>query len=171
MNVIETVEKGIEKHKQGDYSGAIELFLNALESFQEATHPQKTTLYFNLALAYWKLENFELAERYFKSSIENNKNFTMPYHELGKLYYDLKKYDKALEILNEGLQITLKDPSLNYYIAEVYFKLNKYKKAKNYAEICIDLFPNYKFKENAKKLLKECNRKIKKGWLSNLTNH
>lgn len=90
-----TVELGEVHLNQGNFTAALEEFLNA-----EKVLPNDPYLHNDIGIAYMGKERFALAEEHFKLSIALNPDYIPAKNNLGAAYLKQKKYDKAIECYN-----------------------------------------------------------------------
>ncbi|MCK5170168.1 MAG: tetratricopeptide repeat protein, partial [Bacteroidales bacterium] len=105
-------------------------------------------------------ENYNNSLELFKKS-NNLKGIALNYLNIGEIYYELGKYDKATEFLNKSLEISEQIEDKNM-IAECYYtislletKQNNYKLAEEYCLKSIDFFKNNNALDNQRKSLEQ----------------
>lgn len=90
---------GLGKFSQGDFSGAVAEYSNAIK-----INPKRGGLYLQRGLAYLEQNNYQLALDDFNTAFENDKaNKTAILVCRGRAFSGLKKYDLALADLNEAV--------------------------------------------------------------------
>ncbi|MGM0408590.1 MAG: tetratricopeptide repeat-containing sensor histidine kinase [Bacteroidota bacterium] len=122
----------------GDYSTALEINLNLKELVEREKSTESYYFTYNLlALSYQTLMEYELAEKFYKKSIELAlKDSSEAYAgivlaNMGKLYYDQNKLDTALNYYEKGVKIEEKYQLYanagNSYntIANIYLKMDQ----------------------------------------------
>ena len=88
-------EIGIEKAKSGNYDSAEKLFLEALD-----LEPQNPTIITNLGLNQQVQNNYDKAMKYYEKALfVSDSTYHIASVNLGKLYYQTKKYEKGIKIL------------------------------------------------------------------------
>ena len=80
---------------------------------------------FNIGVFNKKLGNLELAEEYYKKSIEENPYYPYSYLNYAVMYREKEEYDKAIEIINEGIADNEDEGFLYYNRACFYVGINK----------------------------------------------
>lgn len=109
--------EGATHFAQGEVGLAMKCFDQALELY-----PLNIQAMYNLGLCNTKLENFKKAEMLFMRAVQINHNFLECYLNLAGIYYNQKKYNKALVYYKLG-ETKLKDYPNNYTnIGDIYLK-------------------------------------------------
>lgn len=85
-------------------------FDDALKVLSEAvamkpTHPMVPRAYFNMALAYRRLQTPKEAERVLRLCIERFPSFPLAYGELGDMLADLARFDEALALFDRSVKV------------------------------------------------------------------
>ncbi len=80
---------------------------------------------FNLGVFYKKLGNLDLAEEYYKKSIEENPYYPYSYLNYAVMYREKEDYFKAIDIINEGILQNEDEGFLYYNRACFYVGINK----------------------------------------------
>ena len=86
--------------EHGQYEPAVEYLKNALDM-----DPELLPLYNLIAIALRKLDRFETAEQYFLRASEYMRMEPSLYFNIGRLYVDWKKWDKAIKAANAALRL------------------------------------------------------------------
>lgn len=86
--------------------------------------------YYWIAYSYNKLNETNLAIKYYEKSLKLNADFLNIFIELGLLYYKINKINKALKIFEDGLNIYIDDEKLIFNKIILELKLNMFEKAK-----------------------------------------
>ncbi|KXB47807.1 hypothetical protein HMPREF3188_00400 [Tissierellia bacterium KA00581] len=86
--------------------------------------------YYWIAYSYNKLNETNLAIKYYEKSLKLNADFLNIFIELGLLYYKINKINKALKIFEDGLNIYIDDEKLMFNKIILELKLNMFEKAK-----------------------------------------
>jgi tetratricopeptide (TPR) repeat protein len=77
--------------------------ISQLQSFLEQS-PADCFLHHALALEYMKLGRFADAEKHFEINLKNDPSYVATYYHLGKLLSDLGNTQKAISVLEAGMQ-------------------------------------------------------------------
>ncbi len=106
-----------EAYRNGEYDKAIELYKKAIEQ-----NPENTKLYYNLGNALAKNGNSEEAIRFyeqFKTMTDDPEQRAMADYNIGNIYSETKKWDKAVDSYKNSLryQPLDQDAKQNYEIA------------------------------------------------------
>src|SRR4030042_3460793 len=110
---IDSFNSGVSLIKQGDSKGSIEKFKLAIELMPDRVDGHK-----NLAYSYTHANNDSMAIETYKSAIQVAPDDLELKSFLGLLYYKTKKFDKAVEVLQEV--VTKADPSTQEYSEALY---------------------------------------------------
>jgi tetratricopeptide (TPR) repeat protein len=121
--IIEINNKDLSKHLQlaylyeekGDKIFSINALKNAIKLF-----PKNQEVTFYLGLAYFEIDEFKLALKYFLKNIEYNPNDDKALYRIGIIYDILGNQDKALKYFKKLLDVKPKDPSASNYIAYLF---------------------------------------------------
>jgi tetratricopeptide (TPR) repeat protein len=84
----------------GQYEAAVEYLKNALEM-----NPELLPLYNLIAIALRKLDRFEVAEQYYLRATEYMSMDPTLYFNIGRLYVDWKKWEKAIKAAHAALRL------------------------------------------------------------------
>ncbi|MBW1297892.1 tetratricopeptide repeat-containing sensor histidine kinase [Aquimarina litoralis] len=134
-----TIEQG-----RGNSEKAIDHILEANLYFERIKDSLVlSSLYNNLANIYSDIDNYELAEEYYKKSIVLKKKFRpnkigSALNNLALIYIDIGKIDEAKKLINEALEVSKKnnrtlDKAMAYTRLANLYKANKeYEKSKKY---------------------------------------
>lgn len=98
-NIESLTQLGVSKYNQGDYSGAITTYLEALE-----IDSRNTAVINSLGNVYRDQKNFEKAQKEYEKAIQINPFFSPAYTNLAIMLFDLGKKADALEIVQKGLE-------------------------------------------------------------------
>ncbi|MCD4780600.1 MAG: tetratricopeptide repeat protein [Candidatus Omnitrophica bacterium] len=161
MNIKKIVQKGIELHEKGNYDKALEYYSKALQK-HHMSDQGKAIIFFNMGISFWKKDDFKTTENYYLMAIEHDNELVPAYIDLGKLYYDLGRYEKAKKYFLRGLVL---DPVCSFAfqgMAIVSYSLKDYSKAIHYAEKCLKHCQDEKLKSELKKLMDDCNMELNK---------
>ena len=80
---------------------------------------------FNMGVFNKKLGNLELAEEYYKKSIEQNQYYPYSYLNYAVMYREKEDFKRAIEIINEGIAENEYEGFLYYNRACFYVGVNK----------------------------------------------
>ena len=144
INFLIFIETGRGRmyYMQGDYEGAINHYLRALELCEDYGISSRISHhYVNIGSAYMGLYDIASAESYFIRSIEFDEDSSLlaraiAYSNLGKCSITRGKFDKAIQELNLSRELFLKNnpndffnlSSVENYLAELYSRIEKEKK-------------------------------------------
>ncbi len=127
-----------------------------------------------LAKAYGNLQYYEEAEMWGLKTLEEIPDSRTPYVELVRIYYNQKKYEKALEYGLEGLKIDKRnkyitediscwDGTIEDYVSLCYYYLKDYDKAIEYIDKDIEQNPNIqRLKDNRNLFIKKKEQSLQK---------
>lgn len=118
----EYVEKGMKAHDSGDYKGAIEEYGNALK-----IHPSSMQALYEMGFSYYYLKDYDGAITCFQKAVDARQdtfNVAMIYSIWGSLLDDMAEPDKAITILNKGLEIDSL-PTLLFNKGVIYTRMAK----------------------------------------------
>jgi glycosyltransferase involved in cell wall biosynthesis len=91
---------------------------------------------FNIAKTYFALNDFENAEKYFEKALDNTNKTGVIYpatlNYYASLLYQIKKFDKVIELCNESLKINNNQAFANYILGDTYHELHHYDKSLNH---------------------------------------
>ena len=134
-------------------------FDQALKELQgvlaDLTYPTPEKAYFNIGLVYFRKGDFEKAKLNFVQAIKQNRRFCPAHSFYGQSEYQLKEYQKATDVFDNGM-IVCPDLSdeFRYHGALAYFRLGKSEQAIARMEELIKLNPESPNAEKAKAMLK-----------------
>jgi len=125
--------------KQGDFDSAIvNLKLAQKLNAASSVNAEDITVYNNLALAYSKKGEIDLALRNYKKVIEKDSTNFKAYANIGNLYTEKKKLKEALTYLNKAISLNPNYVLTHYFIGNYRLKsgdydlaIASYKKAKS----------------------------------------
>ena len=98
---VKRIEKGLKYESKGKIEKANKMYSESIEFLLKANKKRKISpdLFFYLGFAYNKLKKFSDAEIYYVLGLTLEPNHSMINKNLGLLYLDQKKIDKAEKIL------------------------------------------------------------------------
>jgi len=134
INNISNYEKAIE-YLEGDVVKAIKIFVDLLEKF-----PDNPLIYYYLAVAYRKLENYEKAIYYLNESLERETGIYEVIVELGINYACLNQFEEAIKYFKKAFEAT-KEVEVCTNIVMCYLNLNKIEEAKIHLELAKKINP------------------------------
>ena len=95
--------------KENNFKEVIKCYIQALKY-----SPDNWEIMHNLGLAYYNIENLDMAIQSCEASLALNKNNTRSWHQLGKIYHDQGNYRSSVNAINEAIRINPLDYQ-NYY--------------------------------------------------------
>lgn len=125
---------------KGNYEAAKDYFLRTIEIY-----PNDAETFYNLAkILTDHVLDFELGEKYYRIAIQLEPDFYMAYNNLASIYLRHQNYNKAIEILEAGLEKNPNDYVTLYNLGMLYFNYRKdHIIAKKYFRKSIRLNNNY----------------------------
>ena len=134
---------GVSSFHVGDYDDAESYLLKTLEN-----HPNQTEAQFYLGLIYKGKKDQESAIRMFDNARRDGRFSLKSLHMLGEIYFENGGYDKAVEMLEQGVGRLKNDDedslSYRYLLAESYEMQNKIKEAVYHWELISKKNPDYR---------------------------
>ena len=85
--------------------------------------------YFYLGLANFRLENDDLAIKYFNTVIQIDPEFSSPYYYIAGIYYFTGKYEKAIPYYKKCVELDDKDSQAYQWLGFIYEELGNYQEA------------------------------------------
>lgn len=80
--------------------------------------PADPFLKYALATEYLKMDNPDMALKYFQDLVSNHEDYVGTYYHLGKLYETLGRRDDALRVYQQGIEVARKARN-NHAMAEL----------------------------------------------------
>ncbi|MGL4774176.1 MAG: tetratricopeptide repeat protein [Clostridium sp.] len=128
INNVTTYEKGIEMLENSPEK-ALGLFLSLLDNFDE-----NPLIYYYIAIAYRRLENYEKAIYYLRESIERESGILEVVVELGLNYACIGMYEEAITYFKKAFEAS-RDVEICTNIVMCYLNLGNDVDAKKHLEI------------------------------------
>lgn len=141
-----------------------------LKVTKDLTYGFQFRTYFNLGIIERERGNTAKAFDYFKKSLKVQSGYCPSNLEIGKIYYERKKYNKALKSFKDasyGKCYDLADP--HYYQALTYLKLDQFELAKVKLEDLISRFSLTNYETMARTQLRQIKNLQKREYLENQT--
>jgi len=105
--------------------------------------PQKIRPVINIAQAYTKIGNFDLAIEYYEKAQDLNPNVFAVNYNLGNLYFVRGREEDALRLLNTAALISPKTPETHGLLGEIYLKRKQIELARFHLNLAVEIKPNY----------------------------
>jgi len=128
-----------------------------IESDNKASAVSEPEKYYNLALNFYKNNNYDEAEKAFLKVTELKPDFYYAFYNLGNLYYKKEDYYKALDYFNKAMDLNPSNPDVYYNVAATLELLNNKTLAKKFYAKCFELNPSDKQAQAAAERLEESN--------------
>lgn len=129
--------------EQGNYRAAIHEYNVGIR-----LDPTFAQSYFAKGVAYNKMKRPQDAIKSLEKAVKVNSKYEPPLFELGKIYYDQKKYDRAKEYFNKSIALFETSADSYYYLGLSEEKTGNTAAAKKAYEQALSYIPDY---DNAKK--------------------
>ena len=113
----------------------------------------------DLGVAYEQKGDFDLAGKEFEKAIKKNKDWVIPYLNLGHLYYRQGKLDQAESALREGLRVKGSHPDLLNNLAWVLMDKGQLKEAKALIDKVIAIDDKEEYQDTRQEILNRMNEK------------
>jgi Tfp pilus assembly protein PilF len=113
----------------------------------------------DLGVAYEQKGDFDLAGMEFEKAIKKNKDWVIPYLNLGHLYYRQGKLDQAEATLRQGLRIKGDHPDLLNNLAWVLMEKGQLKEAKTLIDKAIAIEDKEEYQDTREEILNRMNGK------------
>jgi Tfp pilus assembly protein PilF len=107
----------------------------------------------DLGVAYEKKGDFDPAGKEFEKAIKKNKDWVIPYLNLGHLYYRQGKLDQAEAALREGLRVKGDHPDLLNNLAWVLMEKGQLKDAKALIDRAIAIDDKEEYEDTRQEIL------------------
>ena len=113
----------------------------------------------DLGVAYEEKGNFDLAGKEYEKAIKKNKDWVIPYLNLGHLYYRQDKLDQAERALREGLRIKGDHPELLNNLAWVLMEKGQLKDAKALIDKAIAIEDKEEYQDTRQEIIERLKEK------------
>jgi Flp pilus assembly protein TadD len=113
----------------------------------------------DLGVAYEQKGEFDLAGKEFEKAIKMNKDWVIPYLNLGHLYYRQDKLDQAETTLRQGLRIKGDHPDLLNNLAWVLMEKGQLMEAKTLIDKAIAVENKEEYQDTRQEILNRMNEK------------
>jgi len=113
----------------------------------------------DLGVAYEEKGNFDLAGKEYEKAIKKNREWVIPYLNLGHLYYRQDKLDQAERALREGLRIKGDHPELLNNLAWVLMEKGQLKDAKALIDKAIAIEDKEEYQDTRQEILERLKEK------------
>ncbi|OPY93032.1 MAG: Tetratricopeptide repeat protein [Syntrophaceae bacterium PtaU1.Bin231] len=112
----------------------------------------------DLGVAYEEKGDFGLAEKEFEKALKKNREWVIPYLNLGHLYYRQDKLDKAENILREGLRAKGDHPDLLNNLAWVLMEKGRLEHARYLIDKAIAIEDKEEYRDTRREILERMKR-------------
>jgi tetratricopeptide (TPR) repeat protein len=146
INNVSNYELAIE-HLEDDPVKSIKLLVDLLDKF-----PENPLVYYYLAVAYRKLENYDKAVYYLNESLEIETGIYEVIIELGINYACLNDFETAIKYFKKAFEAT-KEVEVCTNIVMCYLNLNNIKEAKIHLELAKNINPEDEIVKELEKIL------------------
>ena len=145
------VGKGIVLIAMERYDEAI---VELRKSLENIVFHEPESAYYNIAVAYSKMNNYEAAAENLKTAIRLNQMYIPPYIELARIYKKMGRIDLSEGILQELLEQLPELAQAHYMLGMIYLEQKRYLAAKMEFNEVIRLVPDTPLAREAEKYLK-----------------
>ncbi len=128
---------GLAWKDQGRLDEAIEAYGIALQM-----RPLLTEAHLNLGVAQFLKGQYEAAERCFQEAIAANRDYTLAYLSLGKLYEHLERWPESMGAYQEALRCDPSNPALHLNVGVLLARMGNVRALEAF-ERAIRLYPEY----------------------------
>ena len=119
-----------EKYELLDQQGQYESIINSIKESDESSYMARD--YFYLGLAYFRLENDDEAQKYFKLAIQKAPDFSRAYYYLAGSYYYTNNLSEAIKNFQKCIELNKKDSKSYKMLGVIFEKKGDYKTALEY---------------------------------------
>jgi Tfp pilus assembly protein PilF len=113
----------------------------------------------DLGVAYEEKGDFALAEKEYEKAIKRNREWVIPYLNLGHLYYRQDKLDQAERALREGLRVKGDHPDLLNNLAWVLMEKGQLVEAKALIDKAIAIDDKEEYQDTRREILERVKKK------------
>jgi Flp pilus assembly protein TadD len=113
----------------------------------------------DLGVAYEQKGDFGLAEKEYDKALKKNREWVIPYLNLGHLYYRQDRLDKAENILREGLRIKGDHPDLLNNLAWVLMEKGRLEHAQYLIDKAISIDDKEEYRDTRREILERMKEK------------
>src|SRR5512136_824396 len=113
----------------------------------------------DLGVAYEEKGDFNLAGKEYEKAIKKNRDWVIPYLNLGHLYYRQDKLDQAERALREGLRVKGDHPDLLNNLAWVLMEKGQFKEAKTLIDKAIAIEDKEEYQDTRREILEKVKEK------------
>jgi Flp pilus assembly protein TadD len=113
----------------------------------------------DLGVAYEEKGNFDLAGKEYEKAIKKNREWVIPYLNLGHLYYRQDKLDQAERALREGLRVKGDHPDLLNNLAWVLMEKGQLKDARALIDKAIAIEDKEEYRDTRQEILERLKEK------------
>jgi lipopolysaccharide biosynthesis regulator YciM len=131
-------------NESGRYQEAVDILKGVLK-FESRDLPGKLfeEAYIQLGIAHHKRGQYELAESYYIKAMQIPGTYSAaPQHNLGCLYYDIARYDRAIYWLQQALRFQPDLPEIYHLLSMCYEALGKHAKVIEILSKAIEVAPD-----------------------------
>jgi Tfp pilus assembly protein PilF len=107
----------------------------------------------DLGVAYEEKGNYPLAEKEYEKAIKKNRDWVIPYLNLGHLYYRQNRLDQAERALREGLRVKGDHPDLLNNLAWVLMEKGQLKEAQALIDKAIAIEDKEEYRDTREEIL------------------
>jgi len=113
----------------------------------------------DLGVAYEEKGDFALAGKEYEKAIKKNRDWVIPYLNLGHLYYRQDKLDQAERALRDGLRVKGDHPDLLNNLAWVLMEKGQFKDAKALIDKAIAIEDKEEYRDTRQEILERLKEK------------
>ena len=138
IDAAEYTQRGSTHLGRGEYQKAIRDYTQAI-----ALTPDYIAAYYNRALAFTQLRDFDHALEDYTQTLTLNPNFAAAYKNRGSIHARCKEYEHAIADYSQALRLKPADASIYNNRGNTYYNLEDYEHAITDYDHAIALNPNY----------------------------
>ena len=113
----------------------------------------------DLGVAYEEKGDFNLAGKEYEKAIKKNRDWVIPYLNMGHLYYRQDKLDQAERALRDGLRVKGDHPELLNNLAWVLMEKGQLKEAKTLIDKAISIEDKEEYRDTREEILERLKEK------------